>query len=78
MTPPELTGNTPVTDILQPVIICLVKMRWYKLGISVLNSLDRRLCQIIHLHKPLKGYSWLYCCMTAIAGSYIVLVILDL
>ena len=78
MSPPELTGNTPVTDILQPVIICLIKMRWYKLGISILYCLNGRLCQIIHLNKPLKRYSWLYCCMTTVAGSYIMLMILDL
>ena len=73
MSPPELTGNTPVADVLKPVIIGLVKMRWYKLRISVLHCLDSRLCQIFHLHKPLQGYSRLNSCMTTVTGTYIML-----
>src|SRR5699024_3333511 len=34
VSPPELTGDTPVSDILQPVKICLVKSLRYKCKIS--------------------------------------------
>ena len=70
MSPPDLTGNTPVLDILEPVQINLVKTLRYKPQLSCLQCIDRRFCKLIHLDKPLLFDQWLYCCTTPVMSSY--------
>ncbi len=38
VSPPDLTGNTPVTDVLKPVQVSLVKTLRNKLKLAVLDS----------------------------------------
>ena len=72
MSPPDLTGNAPVADIFQPVQIDLVKPLRHKLQVAVLDRLDGRLCQLVHLHKPLLLDERLHCGVTAVMGSHVV------
>ena len=53
VSPPQLAGNAPVTDVLEPVQIDLVKALRYKCQIAVLNRFDRRLCHFFHSNEPL-------------------------
>ena len=53
MTPPELTGNTPVVNILKPMIIYLFKPFGNKLRFAVGNGLEGICGQRLHLDKPL-------------------------
>ena len=70
MSPPELTGNTPVTNVLQPVQVGLVKTLRNKLQIAILKCLNRSLCHLIHFYKPLRFDHWLYRCLAAVMCSY--------
>ena len=76
--PPELSGNTPVLDIICPVIISLVHSLWNQLDISTLNCLHSRFYQFIHLDKPLLFHKRLDRRLTAVMCAYIVAVILHL
>ena len=71
MSPPDLTGNTPVLDILEPVQINLVKTLRYKPQLSCLQCIDRRFCKVFHLNEPLLLDHWLYGCVAAVMCSYI-------
>ena len=53
MSPPQLTGDTPVTDFFQPVEISLFEPFRYELQITLLYRLDGRLGQFFHCHEPL-------------------------
>ena len=66
MSPPELSGYTPVTDIIQPVIISLVHTLWNQLQLAAYNCFLRRLCHLTHLDEPLWLYKWLYRCLTTV------------
>ena len=78
MSPPKLTGNAPVTNVLHPVEIVLVKSRWDKLCLTASYSLYRRLCKLLHLNEPLKRYPRFNRCSAAVAGADVVLVFLCL
>ena len=75
--PPELSGDTPVSDIIRPVIICLFHSFGNQLNISILYGLHRRLYQLIHLHKPLLLNHRLYGRLAAVVRAYIVGIILN-
>ena len=66
VSPPELTGNAPVTDVLQPVKISLVKACRNKLKVSVVQSLDGCFCHFVHFYKPLWFDHRLYSCTAAV------------
>ena len=51
--PPNLTGNTPVTDIIHPAGIGLSEALRYELSTAVLNAVYSSLNQRLHLYKPL-------------------------
>ena len=69
MSPPDLSGYAPITDIGQPVHISLVHSLWNQFQISVADRLDRRFCQLFHTDKPLLFYEWLYRCSTSFMCS---------
>ena len=77
MSPPKLTGNTPVFDIFEPVEINLVEPFRNKLRLAAANGINCRLCQWLHLYKPLLGNSRFYGCSAAIASADIVVIIFD-
>ena len=72
MSPPELTGNTPVTDVLQPVQIRLVKTLRNEGQVTVLDRFDSRFCHLFHLYEPLLLDHRLYRRTTAVMSTYIV------
>ena len=66
VSPPELTGNTPVTDIFQPVQICLSEACRNKFQFSWFQSIDCSLCHFIHAYKPLWFDHRLYGCAATV------------
>ena len=70
MAPPQLSGNTPVADALQPVQIRLIETLRHKFQFSALQRLDRRLCHLFHAYKPLLLHHRLYRGFTAVVSTY--------
>lgn len=77
MSPPELSGNTPVPDIVCPVKIGLFHAGRNQLDLSVTDSLCRRLYELVHFHKPLLLDHGLNGGLTSVMGSYIMGIILN-
>ena len=77
VTPPKLTGDTPVTDVFHPVEVNLVEAFGDKLRLAVLDCLDGRFGKRLHLHEPLLGNSRFNNRMTAVAGTDFMLGRLD-
>ena len=69
VTPPELSGNTPVPDIFQPVKVDLIKTFRNEFQLAGFQCLDCRFCHLFHLYEPLLFYHWLYCSLTAVMGT---------
>ena len=78
MAPPELTGNTPVVDIVQPVLINLAETVRNEVYFAVLLCLAGSFCHICHFYKPLRFDHRLYGCLTSVVSSYVMNVILNL
>ena len=72
VSPPQLTADTPVTDVVGPVKVGLVHTLWKKFDISVLHTFHSRLDHLIHLYKPLLLDHRLNRCMTAVMHTDIV------
>ena len=72
MPPPELSGNTPVPDIVCPVKIYFIHAFRQEGNLSFSYCLCRRPNQLIHFHKPLLLYHGFYGGITAVMGSHIV------
>ena len=53
VTPPELTGNAPVADILEPMEIDLFKTLRHELCLAVLDSVDSGTREGLHADEPL-------------------------
>ena len=56
MTPPELTGNAPVSYVVKPVHIHLSEAVGYEAERSVFVYLYGGLCQLVHPYEPLELY----------------------
>ena len=78
MTPPQLTGDTPVTDVFHPVYIGFAEAIGDKLGLPFLHHSERFFCQRLHFNEPLCRDDGFDIIVTAIAGADIVGVILHL
>ena len=78
MTPPKLTGNTPIADIFHPVGVGLAETLGNELCLALIYNTQRFFGKGFHLHKPLGGDDWLNIIMAAVAGANIVRVILNL
>ena len=76
--PPELTGDAPVLDVLHPVVVGLVHPLGNQLDLAIADNVDGRLCQRLHLDKPLLGDHRLDGGAAAVAGTDVVGVLLDL
>ena len=74
VSPPKLTGNTPVLDIFQPMQVGLTVVFRNKFQISLVQRFDSGLCQLFHLHKPLGLYHRLNGGSATIMHTYIVAV----
>ena len=71
VSPPELAADTPVTDIIGPVEVCLVHTLWKKLDLTVLYTFNCRFDHLIHLYEPLLLNHWLNSCVTSVVYTYI-------
>ena len=71
MSPPELSGDTPVTDVIKPVIINLIHSFRNKFYLAGFNNLASTSCHLIHLYKPLRFDEWLNCCSASVVCSYL-------
>ena len=78
MPPPKLTGDAPVADIAHPVIIGLRVSFGNEFDSSILNRLERGLCEAVDGNEPLLGNHGFYHGVAAVAGADIMGVRLDL
>ena len=69
--PPDLPGDAPVTDILKPMQIDLVKTLRHKLKVAILDRLDGRLRKFFHPYEPLLLNHRLHRRMAAVMGTHI-------
>ena len=69
VSPPDLTGDAPVLNVLQPMQVDLVKTLRYKFQFPGLKRVDRRLRQLLHLHEPLLLDQRLHCRTAAIMST---------
>ena len=53
--PPELAGNGPVLDVLQPVAIGVDPVWRHELHFARLDQFETALGEVVHLHEPLVG-----------------------
>ena len=77
MSPPELSGNTPVSDIVCPVKVCLFHTLRNQLDLSLFDSFYCRFDQLVHLNEPLLFDHWLYRCLTTVVCTNIVAIIFN-
>ena len=78
MTPPELTGDTPVVNIFHPVGVGLGKTVGNEFGFAILHNTQSFLGKRLHLYKPLCGNNGFHIVVAAVAGTNIVLVLFHL
>ena len=76
VSPPELTADAPVADVLHPVEVVFVETFRHEANVAVSDRLDGGLCKLLHGDEPLEGNSRLHGGVAAVAGSHIVLVLL--
>ena len=77
VSPPKLSGNTPVADVVGPVKVCLFHSLGDQLDITALNRFYRRLNELVHFNKPLlldHGFDGSF---TSVMRTYVVRIILD-
>ena len=68
--PPNLTGDTPVTDIIHPAGIGFGEAFRYKLSTAVFNAVHSSLNQRLHLNEPLGGNLGFNSMTAALAVAY--------
>ena len=78
VSPPKLTGNTPVFDVLHPVEIDLLKPFRYKLRLVVLHHLDSGAGEFFHFEIPLFARFGFDRRMATVANTYVVRIGFDL
>ena len=77
VSPPELTADTPVADIVRPVIVNFLHTLRNQPDLTIFHCFHRRPYQFIHLHKPLFLNQRLNRCLTAVMGSHIMGIVFD-
>ena len=77
VSPPELSADTPVMDVVHPVEDDLLEAPGDKPRVSLLDSLDRRPGQRSHLNEPLSGHEWFNDRVATLAMAHLVGMILD-
>ena len=78
MSPPQLTADAPVPDIVRPVEIDLFHALGNQPDLALFHRLHRRLNQLVHLHEPLLLHKGFHGGLAAVMGAYIMRIILDL
>ena len=74
VTPPKLTGDTPVKDIVHPVEVILGKALGNKVDVTALHSLNGGLGKGLHLDEPLVAGHGLHSGAATVANAYVVIV----
>ena len=74
VSPPKLTGNTPVTDVFQPVEISFSKALGNKFQFSCVQDFYSCLRHLVHAHEPLRLDHRFYRSSAAVMGSHAVAV----
>ena len=77
MSPPELAGNAPVTDVVHPIIVRLSISFGNKANSSAFNRLNGGFRKILYGNEPLLGDHGFDSCAAAIACADVVAVGLD-
>ena len=70
MSPPELPGDIPVTNVLEPVDVDRFPALGEDSNAAVMNRLQSWRCQRLHLHKPLIRKARLHDGVAAIAMTH--------
>ena len=78
VSPPQLTADTPVADIIRPVEVILLHTLGDQLDLAVFHSFSCGFDQFVHLNEPLVFYHRLDGGLTTVMGTYVVYMILDL
>ena len=78
VSPPQLTADTPVADVIRPVEVVLLHTFGDQLDLAVFHSFSCGFDQLIHLNEPLVLYHGLDGGLTTVMGTYVVYMILDL
>ena len=55
VTPPELAGDTPVFDVLEPVAVCVFVFGGIEDDVVVHYRRECDVCEVLHFHEPLEG-----------------------
>ena len=76
--PPDLSGNAPVVNVLEPVQIGLVKSIGHEAQLALFNRLDGRPGQFVHADEPLFLDHRLDRRLAAVMRADSVLMLLDL
>ena len=77
MSPPQLTADTPVADVIRPVEIVLLHTLGDQLDLTIFHCFSCRFDQFIHLNEPLVFYHRLDGGLTTVMCTDIVAVILN-
>ena len=72
VTPPKLTGNTPVVYVFHPVDIDLGEAFGFEFNLAVENNLECRLCKRFHFNEPLVGCDGFNGGVATVAGANVV------
>ena len=67
--PPELAADTPVSDIREPVLICLYIIIRYELQVTLSACLKSCFAHLFHADEPLRLYHRLDSCVTPVMCS---------
>eukprot|EP00906_Rhabdomonas_costata_P016650 RCo023910 len=78
VTPPQLTGDTPVLNITHPGEVHVFILFRYELNTAILHRFNRRFRQHVRTHIPLVGQHWLDRHTTTVAVRLLQYVIFDL
>ena len=78
VSPPQLTTDTPVTDVICPVEVVFLHTFGDQLDLTIFYSFSCGFDQLIHLNEPLVLYHRLDGGLTTVMGTYVVYMIFDL
>ena len=78
MTPPELTADTPVLDVLQPVAIGVLVLLRIELDVIVHHRREGDVGKVLHLEEPLCRELWLDRHIGTLRETHLIIIVLNL
>ena len=78
MTPPELTADTPVLDVLQPVAIGVLILLRIELDVVVHYWREGDVSKVLHLEEPLCRELWLDRHIGTLREAHLIIIVLNL